>query len=97
MTVRRSVALRLLVGVLILGTAYHLHQHDIFRRSIDWVERMGPWGPLLFIGLCIAASIVFVPSVAVTFAVGASVARGPVSGGQLCVWADADFGQKLLS
>lgn len=67
---RRIVVLRILVGLLILGAAYSLHQHDIVRRSIGWVERMGPWGPLVYIGMGSAACILFVPSSVVTFAAG---------------------------
>ena len=78
MGIRRIAALRVVVVVLLPAAAYHLHRHGLFRRSIEWVEQAGPWGPLMFIGVGIAACILFVPSSVAAFAAG--VLFGPGQG-----------------
>jgi uncharacterized membrane protein YdjX (TVP38/TMEM64 family) len=68
----------MVIAVLVLGAAYALHQHGMFHRAIDWVEQVGLWGPFWFLGGCIAAGILFVPSVAVAVTAGALF--GPIRG-----------------
>ncbi len=61
---------------LIFGAAYFLNRHGIFLKSLEAVKELGPWGAVLFIALCVFASIFFVPSVAVAFAAGSLFGLG---------------------
>ena len=47
-------------------------------QTLDWVDRLGPWGPMLFILVYVVATVLLVPGSALTFGAGAlfGVVRG---------------------
>lgn len=62
-------ALALVVGLFFI--ARELHLQDRLKQGLDWVGQLGPWGPLIFIGLYIVATVLFVPGSALTLGAGA--------------------------
>jgi uncharacterized membrane protein YdjX (TVP38/TMEM64 family) len=50
----------------------------LMRHALDWIEGLGPWGPVLFVLLYIAATVLFIPGSALTLGAGAifGVAKG---------------------
>ena len=52
----------------------HLH------HALQWIESLGPWGPLAFIGLYIVATVAFIPGSLLTLGAGAlfGVLKGTV-------------------
>jgi uncharacterized membrane protein YdjX (TVP38/TMEM64 family) len=61
----------LAVAVTAVVLARELHLQDQLRLGLDWVGRLGHWGPVLFIGLYIAATVLFLPGSALTLGAGA--------------------------
>ncbi|MBN8246712.1 MAG: TVP38/TMEM64 family protein [Verrucomicrobia bacterium] len=59
------------------------------QAALDWVGRLGAWGPVIFIGIYIVASICFLPASVLTLGAGAlfGVVRGSV-----CVSVGATLG-----
>lgn len=66
----QKLALRILVILLISSAAYYLNHQGLLRKSLEWVEGLGPWSPVLFMALCVPAPIFFIPSIVFTFAAG---------------------------
>jgi uncharacterized membrane protein YdjX (TVP38/TMEM64 family) len=72
---------RWMLGTLLLaGVVWaFLHRGDLRPGAIrELVDNMGPWGPIGFVGLYVAASLLFVPGSPLTLAAGALF--GPVAG-----------------
>ncbi len=44
---------------------------DLLRGALNWVAQLGPWGPVLFIGLYVAATVLFLPGSVLTLGAGA--------------------------
>ncbi|MEN9675355.1 MAG: hypothetical protein RIS76_1251 [Verrucomicrobiota bacterium] len=44
---------------------------DLLRQALDWVGQLGPWGPVLFIGLYVVATVLFLPGSVLTLGAGA--------------------------
>ena len=67
-------------AILIFVIAKELHLQDRLKQGLDWVGQLGPWGPALFIGLYIVATVLFIPGSALTLGAGAlfGVAWGSV-------------------
>lgn len=61
----------LVLGVLAVILARELPIQELLRRGLDWVRQLGPWGPVLFIGLYIAATVLFLPGSVLTLGAGA--------------------------
>lgn len=57
------------VGLLLAGKELHLQ--DQLKQGLDWVARLGPWGAVIFIGLYIIATVLFIPGSALTLGAGA--------------------------
>jgi uncharacterized membrane protein YdjX (TVP38/TMEM64 family) len=57
-----------------------LHLQDRLKQGLDWVGQLGPWGPVIFIGLYLVATVFFIPGSALTLGAGAifGVAWGSV-------------------
>src|SRR3989442_6390368 len=39
----------------------YFHVQDLLKAALDWIGKLGPWGPVIFIGLYVAATVLFVP------------------------------------
>ncbi|MBX3732486.1 MAG: TVP38/TMEM64 family protein [Verrucomicrobiae bacterium] len=44
---------------------------EVLRHGLEAVQRLGPWGPVLFIGIYVVATVLFVPGSALTLGAGA--------------------------
>lgn len=48
-----------------------LHLQDRLKQGLDWIAQVGPWGAVIFIGLYIVATVLFIPGSALTLGAGA--------------------------
>jgi len=63
--------LYLALAIVLFLVARELHLQDRLNQGLDWVGQLGPWGPLIFIGLYIVATVLFIPGSALTLGAGA--------------------------
>jgi len=59
------------VAVAAVFLVRELPLQDWLRTALEWVGRLGPWGPLLFILLYIVATVLFLPGSPLTLGAGA--------------------------
>lgn len=61
----------LAVAGALIAAARYFHVQDVLRQALDWVGQLGPWGPVLFIGLYVVATVLFLPGSVLTLGAGA--------------------------
>ena len=76
-------------GVLILLAAKYFHVQDLLKAALDWIGKLGPWGPVIFIALYVVATVLFIPGSVLTL--GAGAVFGVVLG-SVCVSISATLG-----
>src|SRR5580765_1199540 len=59
------------VGVAVLLALKYLHVQDLLKQALDWIGKLGPWGPVLFIGIYVVATVLFIPGSVLTLGAGA--------------------------
>jgi len=59
-----------LIAAAIVAFKYFNGQ-ELLKQAIDWVGKLGPWGPLIFIGIYIVATVLFIPASVLTLGAGA--------------------------
>ena len=59
-----------LISAWIVGFKYFDGQ-ELLKQAIDWVGQLGPWGPIIFIAIYIAATVLFIPGSVLTLGAGA--------------------------
>src|ERR1051325_8248707 len=66
-------------GALVVA-AKLLHLQDLLKAALDWIGKLGPWRPVILVGLYIVATVLFVPGSVLTLGAGAvfGVALGSV-------------------
>ena len=76
----KMVARAALLAVLIASIAFALaHRDGLNTAALEaWVQRAGIWGPVIFVGVYVAATLLFLPGALLTLAGGALF--GPVLG-----------------
>ncbi|HXU76376.1 MAG TPA: TVP38/TMEM64 family protein [Methylomirabilota bacterium] len=47
------------------------HVQDLLKAALDWIAKLGPWGPVMFVGLYVVATVLFVPGSVLTLGAGA--------------------------
>jgi len=57
--------------VLVLAAARYFRVQDLLKQALDWVEQLGPWGPMLFIGIYIVSAVLLIPGSVLTLGAGA--------------------------
>lgn len=72
----------LTLAVAVIGIAKLVPIRSLLQDSLEWIQRLGVWGPVLFIAIYAAASVLFVPGSILT--IGAGVLFGVVQG-SVCV------------
>ena len=58
-------------AVALIAAAKYFHVQDLLKQALDWVGRLGPWGPVIFIVLYVVATVLFVPGSVLTLGAGA--------------------------
>ena len=76
-------------AVAIVLALKYLHVQDALKEALDWIGRLGPWGPVIFIGIYVVATVLFVPGSVLTL--GAGAVFGVVLG-SVCVSISATLG-----
>ena len=68
-------------GIGIVLAVKYLHVQDLLKSALNWIGKLGPWGPVIFVGLYVVATVLFVPGLVLTLGAGAvfGVALGSVS------------------
>ena len=77
------------VAVAIVLSVKYFHVQDWLKEALDWIGKLGPWGPVIFVGLYVVATVVFVPGSVLTL--GAGAVFGVVLG-SVCVSISATLG-----
>lgn len=57
--------------VLLLAIAKYFHIQDLLKRALEWVGQLGPWGPVIFIGIYIVSAVLLIPGSVLTLGAGA--------------------------
>lgn len=70
------IAVIILIALIVIGRYYHLH--DRLKDALVWISDLGPIGMLIFLGLYVAATVLFLPGSILTL--GAGVLYGVVKG-----------------
>src|SRR5215467_1161294 len=76
-------------GVSIVLVLKYFHVQDLLKAALDWIGKLGPWGPVIFVGLYVVATVLFVPGSVLTL--GAGAVFGVVLG-SVCVSISATLG-----
>ena len=80
-TSRRSIATALRLALVAAALAAIVYWRAPISAQIqgaaEWVKTLGPWGPLVFIALYVAAAVAFVPGSLLTVSAGAIFGLGP--------------------
>jgi uncharacterized membrane protein YdjX (TVP38/TMEM64 family) len=76
-------------GVALVLALKYFHVQDLLKSALDWIGKLGPWGPVIFVGLYVVATVLFVPGSVLTL--GAGAAFGVVLG-SVCVSISATLG-----
>ena len=82
-------ALYVVVAIVVILAARHFHIHDALKGALDWIGKLGPWGPAIFIGIYVVAAVLFIPGSVLTL--GAGALFGVVLG-SVCVSISATLG-----
>jgi len=64
-----------------LGAARHFHAQELLRSALAWIDDLGAWGAVLFVGLYVVACVLLLPGSILTL--GAGLMFGVVRGSAL--------------
>ncbi len=76
-------------GLLVLLALKFIPVQEILQQALGWIGKMGPWGPVLFIGIYVVATVFFIPGSVLTIGAGALFG---VALGSVCVSLGATLG-----
>src|SRR5258707_13290501 len=82
-------ALYATAGVALVLALKYFHVQELLKSALDWIGKLGPWGPVIFIGLYVVATVLFVPGSVLTLGAGAAFGVGL---GSVCVSISATLG-----
>jgi uncharacterized membrane protein YdjX (TVP38/TMEM64 family) len=57
--------------MVLLAAAKYFNVHDLLKQALDWVGRLGPWGPAIFIAIYVVATVLLIPGSVLTLGAGA--------------------------
>ena len=77
------------VVIAVVAVAAFFHVQDLLKGALDWVGKLGPWGPVIFIAFYIVATVLFIPGSVLTLGAGAIFGVGL---GSVCVSIAATLG-----
>src|SRR5437773_1942892 len=75
--------------VAIVVAAQYFHVQDVLKAALDWVGKLGPLGPVIFVGFYVVATVFFMPGSVLTLGAGAVFG---VALGSVCVSIGATLG-----
>jgi uncharacterized membrane protein YdjX (TVP38/TMEM64 family) len=78
-----------IAGVAVVVAVKYFHVQDLLKAALDWIGRLGPWGPMIFVGVYVVATVFFVPGSVLTLGAGAVFG---VALGSVCVSISATLG-----
>jgi pyruvate/2-oxoglutarate dehydrogenase complex dihydrolipoamide dehydrogenase (E3) component/uncharacterized membrane protein YdjX (TVP38/TMEM64 family) len=78
-----------IVGVALVLALKYFHVQDLLKAALDWIGKLGPWGPVIFICLYVVATVLFIPGSVLTLGAGAVFG---VALGSVCVSISATLG-----
>jgi hypothetical protein len=52
--------------VLVFTAARYFNVQDLLKQALDWVGRLGPWGPAIFIAIHVVATVLLMPESVLT-------------------------------
>jgi uncharacterized membrane protein YdjX (TVP38/TMEM64 family) len=68
------IILRIVLALLIIAafilTLRWIGKTGLLKQVLDWIRSLGPWGPLVFIVIYIAATVLFLPALILTVGAG---------------------------
>src|SRR5437879_5292405 len=76
-------------AAVILLAAKYFHVQDLLKAALDWIAKLGPWGPVIFVGLYVVATVLFIPGSVLTLGAGAVFG---LALGSVCVFISATLG-----
>jgi len=82
-------ALYATAAVAIVLAVKFFHVQALLKEALDWIGKLGPWGPVIFVGIYVAATVLFIPGSVLTL--GAGAVFGVVLG-SVCVSISATLG-----
>src|SRR5215470_110562 len=88
-TSRWEWVLYVAAGIAIVFVLKYFHIQDLLKAALDWIGKLGPWGPVIFVALYVVATVLFVPGSVLTL--GAGAVFGVVLG-SVCVSISATLG-----
>src|SRR6059058_3147885 len=78
-----------IAAIVVLVGAKYFHVQDLLKEALDWIGKLGPWGPVIFAGLYVVATVLFIPGSVLTLGAGAVFG---VALGSVCVSISATLG-----
>src|SRR6516225_8455514 len=76
-------------GVALVLVLKYFHVQDLLKAALDWIGKLGPWGPVIFVGVYVVATVLFIPGSVLTLGAGAIFG---VALGSVCVSISATLG-----
>jgi uncharacterized membrane protein YdjX (TVP38/TMEM64 family) len=70
MSKRLIVVILSLLILVVIVLVFHLPIGDWLRSLLAWAERLGPWGPVLLVGLYVVAGVLLLPGSILTVGAG---------------------------
>ena len=58
-------------GIGIVLALKYFNVQDLLKSALEWIGNLGPWGPVIFVGLYVVATVLFVPGSVLTLGAGA--------------------------
>ncbi|MEO8427485.1 MAG: TVP38/TMEM64 family protein [Verrucomicrobiota bacterium] len=77
------------VGVAVVLAVKYFHGQGLLKEALDWIGKLGPWGPVIFVGIYVVATVFFIPGSVLTLGAGAVFG---VALGSVCVSIGATLG-----
>jgi len=78
-----------IAAIAVLVAAKYFHVQDLLKEALDWIGKLGPWGPVIFVGIYVVATVFFIPGSVLTLGAGAVFGVGL---GSVCVSISATLG-----
>src|SRR5437667_1725645 len=78
-----------IAAIAVLVAVKYFHVQDLLKEALDWIGKLGPWGPVIFVGIYVVATVLFVPGSVLTLGAGAVFG---VALGSVCVSISATLG-----